>query len=221
MPSTSSPNNTKIDTKTDTQTDTKINDSLTQAAVSQDIQPKHIPPETVSASAALIRAPKLNGSHAVLWYALSLFVVLADQWTKWLAETTLTFHQPVPVIEPVLNWTLAYNPGAAFSFLADQGGWQQWFFAGLAIVMALFLMIYLTRTPRIAKTLNLGLALVLGGAVGNLIDRVRLGHVVDFIHVHYADVWDYPIFNVADIAICIGVVLIIIDMIFLESKRRS
>nr|WP_230655865.1 signal peptidase II [Psychrobacter sp. I-STPA10] len=186
-----------------------------------DIQPKYVSAESISASTALIKAPKLNGKHALLWYTLSLLVIVIDQWTKWLAESTLTFHQPVPVIEPVLNWTLAYNYGAAFSFLADQGGWQKWFFAGLALAMSLFLSIYLTRTPRNAKTLNIGLALVLGGAVGNLIDRVRLGHVIDFIHVHYADVWHYPIFNVADMAICVGVVLIIIDMFFLESKRNG
>lgn len=189
-------------------------------AGNMDIEPKHVSPASASASAALMKAPKLNGSRAVVWYGLSLLVIVADQWTKWLAESTLTFHQPVPVIEPVLNWTLAYNYGAAFSFLADQGGWQKWFFSGLAVAMSIFLMVYLTRAPRIAKTLNVGLALVLGGAVGNLIDRVRLGHVVDFIHVHYANVWNYPIFNVADMAICVGVILIIIDMMFLENKRN-
>lgn len=222
MPNSSkySGENTVSATATNESNDDTINTSV-ESAVVKDIEPKHISPETISANAALIRAPKINGSRALLWYVLSLLVIVADQWTKWLAETTLTFHQPVPVIEPVLNWTLAYNYGAAFSFLADQSGWQKWFFAGLALVMALFLIVYLTRTPRIAKTLNLGLALVLGGAIGNLIDRLLYGHVVDFIHVHYADVWNYPIFNVADMAICIGVVLIIIDMVFLESKRNG
>ncbi|WP_352289028.1 signal peptidase II, partial [Psychrobacter sp. GW64-MNA-CIBAN-0177] len=73
-----------------------------------------------------------NGNQAVKWYGLSLLVLIIDQWTKWLAETKLTFHEPVSVIEPILNWTLAYNSGAAFSFLADAGGWQKWFFVGLA-----------------------------------------------------------------------------------------
>nr|WP_227677115.1 signal peptidase II [Psychrobacter urativorans] len=162
-----------------------------------------------------------NGSRAFVWYALSLLVLAIDQWTKWLAETNLTFNEPLSVIEPFLNWTLAYNYGAAFSFLADAGGWQKWFFSGLALVMSIFLTIYLIKAPRPAKLLSLGLALVLGGAVGNLIDRLLHGHVIDFIHVHYANVWHYPIFNVADMAICIGVLLIIIDMIFLESKRSS
>ncbi len=171
----------------------------------------------------LTKTPKMiaNGSRAFAWYALSLLVLALDQFTKWLAETNLTFNEPIPVIEPFLNWTLAYNYGAAFSFLADAGGWQKWFFSGLALVMALFLTIYLTRAPRQAKLLSLGLALVLGGAVGNLIDRLRLGKVVDFIHVHYADVWHYPIFNIADMAIMIGVAMIVIDMIFLEKKRHS
>ncbi|PNK61269.1 signal peptidase II [Psychrobacter sp. FDAARGOS_221] len=168
------------------------------------------------------KRPKLipNGRQALLWYVLSLIAIGLDQWTKWLADTRLNFHDPIPVIEPYLNWTLAYNYGAAFSFLADQGGWQKWFFASLSFVMSLFLLVYLTRAPRQAKLLNVGLALILGGAVGNLIDRVRIGKVIDFIHVHYADVWHYPIFNVADIAICTGVALVIIDMLFFENKRN-
>ncbi|WP_019672266.1 signal peptidase II [Psychrobacter lutiphocae] len=162
-----------------------------------------------------------NGSQALLWYLLSALVIGLDQWTKLLADSSLQFHQSIPVIEPYLNWTLAYNYGAAFSFLADQGGWQKWFFAGLSLVMSLFLLIYLTRAPRQARLLNVGLALILGGAIGNLIDRVRIGKVIDFIHVHYADVWHYPIFNVADIAICTGVAIVVVDMLFFENKRNA
>ncbi|AMT96089.1 MULTISPECIES: signal peptidase II [Psychrobacter] len=170
----------------------------------------------------LTKTPKMitNGSRAFMWYLLALVVVIIDQWTKWLAETNLTFHEPVPVIEPFLNWTLAYNYGAAFSFLADAGGWQKWFFSGLALVMALFLIVYLIKAPRKATLLSVGLAMVLGGAVGNLIDRLLHGHVIDFIHVHNADVWHYPIFNIADMGISIGVALIVIDMLFLEKKRE-
>lgn len=171
----------------------------------------------------LTKTPKMiaNGSRAFMWYALALVVLVIDQWTKWLAETNLTFNEPVPVIEPFLNWTLAYNYGAAFSFLADAGGWQKWFFSGLALVMSLFLIIYLIKAPRKAKLLSIGLALVLGGAVGNLIDRLLHGHVIDFIHVHNADVWHYPIFNIADMGISVGVAMIVIDMIFLEKKRSA
>lgn len=180
-------------------------------------------PAYATASPSLTKRPKLipNKQRALLWYVLSLIVIGLDQWTKWLAELKLNFHEPVAVIEPILNWTLAYNYGAAFSFLADQGGWQKWFFAGLSLAMSLFLVIYLTRAPRQAKLLNIGLALILGGAIGNLIDRVRIGKVIDFIHVHYADVWHYPIFNVADIAICVGVAIVVIDMLFLEGKRNA
>ena len=96
------------------------------------------------------KTPKLvaNGTRAFMWYGLALVIIVIDQWTKWLAETKLTFHDPVPVIEPFLNWTLAYNYGAAFSFLADAGGWQKWFFSGLALLMSLFLIIYLLKAPR-------------------------------------------------------------------------
>lgn len=190
---------------------------------SNNLADKTVAPAYATASPSLTKRPKLtpNKQQALLWYVLSLVVIGLDQWTKWLAELKLNFHEPVAVIEPILNWTLAYNYGAAFSFLADQGGWQKWFFAGLSLAMSLFLVWYLTRAPRQAKLLNVGLALILGGAIGNLIDRVRIGKVIDFIHVHYADVWHYPIFNVADIAICVGVAIVVIDMLFLEGKRNA
>lgn len=196
-----------------------------QVPIDVDSSPKPAHATTGSSStpkSRLNKTPKMiaNGRLALNWYLLSLVVIILDQWTKWLAETNLTFLEPVPVIEPFLNWTLAYNYGAAFSFLADAGGWQKWFFAGLALLMSLFLIGYLAKAPRQAKLLSLGLALVLGGAVGNLIDRLLHGHVIDFIHVHYADIWHYPIFNIADIGISIGVLLIVIDMLFLEKKRE-
>lgn len=212
MPNSQEPNST--DSSDSKQTPTDIDDS-----------PKPAHATTGSSSTPkgrLNKTPKIvaNGSRAFMWYLLSLVVIVIDQWTKWLAETNLTFLEPVPVIEPVLNWTLAYNYGAAFSFLADAGGWQKWFFSGLALVMSLFLIAYLIKAPRQAKLLSVGLALVLGGAIGNLIDRVRIGKVIDFIHVHYHDVWHYPIFNIADMAIMLGVAMIIIDMLFLEKKRE-
>lgn len=212
MPNSQEPNST--DSSDSKQTPTDIDDS-----------PKPAHATTGSSSTPkgrLNKTPKIvaNGSRAFMWYLLSLVVIVIDQWTKWLAETNLTFLEPVPVIEPFLNWTLAYNYGAAFSFLADAGGWQKWFFSGLALVMSLFLIAYLIKAPRKATLLSFGLALVLGGAVGNLIDRLLHGHVIDFIHVHYADVWHYPIFNIADMAIMLGVAMIVIDMLFLEKKRE-
>ena len=159
----------------------------------------------------LNKTPKMvaNGSRAFIWYLLSLVVIIIDQWTKWLAETKLNFLEPVPVIEPFLNWTLAYNYGAAFSFLADAGGWQKWFFSGISVV-AVLVIVYLLKKYHQQKLFSLGLALVLGGAIGNLYDRLTLGYVVDFLHFHYqAHAW--PAFNVADSAICVGVALLLID----------
>ena len=219
---------TNIETNTETETPTEppieiIHETINPADRKETPRAVHVTTgSSMTPKGRLSKGTKLtqNGRHAFVWYALAFLVLIIDQWTKWLAQTHLTFHEPVPVIEPFLNWTLAYNYGAAFSFLADAGGWQKWFFAGLALVMSLFLMGYLIKAPRQARLLSIGLGLVLGGAVGNLIDRLLHGHVIDFIHVHYADAWHYPIFNIADMGISIGVVLIIIDMIFLEKKRH-
>lgn len=104
--------------------------------------------------------------------------------------------------------------------LANQSGWQKWFFAVLGVAVSAFVIGYLRKIPKTAYVLSLGLALVLGGAIGNVVDRVLHGHVIDFIHVHYADAWHYPIFNIADIGICVGMALVVIDMLFLESRRK-
>jgi len=142
------------------------------------------------------------------WLWLSLFLVILDQATKWLAVGLLNPFHPVPVV-PLLNLTLMYNEGAAFSFLAGAGGWQRWFFAGFALVMTLVLVVWLLRLrPREGHTAA-ALSLVAGGAVGNLIDRVRTGRVVDFIDVYVGE-WHWPAFNIADSAISVGVVLLLL-----------
>ena len=105
--------------------------------------------------------------------------------------------------------------------MADKGGWQKWLFSGLALAVSFGIMAYLRKIPQQAKLLALGLSLVMAGALGNLIDRVRLGYVIDFLHVHYGNAWHFPIFNIADVAINIGVVLILIDAFLLESKRKT
>lgn len=151
------------------------------------------------------------------WLALSLIAIAIDQYTKYLASTHLTYGEPVPVM-PMLNWTLLHNYGAAFSFLSDAGGWQRWFFTALALAVSLVITVWLLRLKSNMKTLAAALALILGGALGNLIDRLSLGYVVDFIHVYYQN-WHYPAFNIADSAITLGVVLLIVDMLFLERKR--
>lgn len=161
-----------------------------------------------------------SNNNAMKYYLIALVVLMLDQITKIYFDSRFELYETVDVIPPLLNWTLAYNHGAAFSFLADQAGWQKWFFAVLGLAVAVFLTVYIRQVPRMAKALSLGLALVLGGAIGNVVDRFLYGYVIDFIHVHYADIWHYPIFNIADIGICIGMVLVVYDMLFLEKKRQ-
>ncbi len=162
-----------------------------------------------------------NNNKASLYYVVGLAVLILDQATKIFFEKWLMVEgNSIPVIEPILNWTLAYNRGAAFSFLANQGGWQKWFFAILGLAVSAFIIYYLRQIPKNAKILAWGLALVLGGAIGNVIDRLLYGHVIDFIHVHYANVWHYPVFNIADMAIMGGMGLVVVDMLFFESKRK-
>ncbi len=164
-----------------------------------------------------------KNSHAypfLKWYLVAICLLLLDQISKvYFVKTLVEVNNTISVIEPVLNWTLAHNYGAAFSFLATQGGWQKFFFAGLALVVSLFLIWYIRVVPKQAKVLSLALSLILGGALGNLIDRVNYGYVIDFIHVHYANVWHYPVFNIADIGIVSGVFFMVVDMLFLEKKR--
>lgn len=146
------------------------------------------------------------------WLWLSLFVILLDQATKYLADSLLTWGQPVPVL-PFFNLTLLYNTGAAFSFLSDAGGWQRWFFILLALGVSAVLVHWLRRLPREQLRMAVALSLILGGAIGNVIDRIWFGHVIDFIQLYYRD-WYWPAFNVADSAITIGAVLLIWDGLF-------
>lgn len=153
-----------------------------------------------------------------IWLAVSAIVILLDWHTKSLASDALELYRPVEVF-PWLNITLAHNYGAAFSFLSDAGGWQRWFFIVLASGISLFLLVWLLRLPRQEWLTALGLSMILGGAIGNLIDRIVLGYVVDFIDVYYQQ-WHYPAFNVADSAITCGVVLLLLDML-MQSRRKS
>ena len=145
------------------------------------------------------------------WTWLAVVVVVLDQLTKYIASTSLEMHTPVAVM-PMFNWTLMHNPGAAFSFLANESGWQRWFFAIIAIVVSVVIVFWLKRLQQHEKWQAIALALILGGAVGNVIDRLSLGYVVDFIQVYYQH-WYWPAFNLADSAISVGVALIIIDSI--------
>lgn len=146
-----------------------------------------------------------NTALKTLW--LTLVLIVLDQLTKYWANAALVPGQPVAII-PHLNFTLVYNTGAAFSFLAEMGGWQRWFFALLAMGVSIALTIWLKRLPPVWNSETLAINLILSGAVGNLIDRVLFGKVTDFVDF-YIGTWHYATFNVADMAISLGAVLII------------
>ncbi len=152
------------------------------------------------------------------WLWLSTLVVILDQLTKQIAENSLLLHKPVAVL-PGFNWTLMYNEGAAFSFLSQAGGWQRWFFIILSTVISIALIIWLRQLKKDQQVLSAGIAFILGGAIGNLIDRVLFGHVIDFIQVYYQDLY-WPAFNLADSAITLGAGLLILD-IFLEHRKTT
>ncbi len=153
------------------------------------------------------------------WFALSLIIILLDQLTKQIAVDIIPLYESIEVL-PFFSWTLLYNEGAAFSFLSDQGGWQRWFFIILSTIVTTVLAIWLFRLQDDEQSIALSLSLIIGGAIGNLIDRVLLGHVVDFIHLHYQEYY-WPAFNVADSAITVGVVIMIIDSLFFAQKRED
>ena len=155
--------------------------------------------------------------HNLMWLGLSVLAIIIDQWMKNIASTHLTYADPVPVL-PFLNWTLLHNYGAAFSFLSDAGGWQHYLFTGLAGIVSIIFIFWLMRMPKSTVILPMAIALILGGAIGNLIDRISLGYVVDFIHVFYQN-HHFPAFNIADSAITLGTILLLIDTFFLEKKR--
>ena len=154
---------------------------------------------------------------ALSWLGLSAVLVALDQWSKWLALEHLEYLQPVPFIEEFWNWTLVHNYGAAFSFLSQAGGWQRWLFTALAIGISLVLVGWLARTPRADWRTALPFALVVGGAVGNLIDRLRFGYVIDFVDWFWRD-YHWPAFNVADSAIVVGAVMLVLLSFRQEAK---
>jgi signal peptidase II len=152
--------------------------------------------------------------NALPWLWLSAIVIALDQISKWWALHALApAGVPHSVIPGFLNWTLAFNRGAAFNFLADGSGWQRWFFVVLALVICAVLLVWLARTPRRDWRTGLPLGLIVGGALGNLIDRLHAAQVTDFIHVYFRQ-WDYPVFNVADCGITVGAVLLIVFGMF-------
>jgi signal peptidase II len=156
-----------------------------------------------------LTALRFQRTHPAAWLWLSLFIVAFDQATKFLVTRFLELYDRVVVL-PVLDFTLLHNTGAAFSLLADASGWQRGFFVTLGIVVSVALVAWLWRLPRGEKFLPLALALIIGGAIGNVIDRIAHGYVIDFIHAHWGGAY-FPAFNIADSAITIGAALLIFD----------
>lgn len=151
------------------------------------------------------------------WLWLTIVLIAVDQWTKRLILQRLEPYDEIYVL-PVLDIVRWHNEGAAWSILADAGGWQRWFFIGLAVLISIVLLVWLRRLKAGERMTALALALILGGAIGNLVDRVLYGYVIDFIDVYY-DSWHWPTFNVADSAITAGAALLLLEA--LSDGRRG
>ena len=159
--------------------------------------------------------------NALPWLWLSAVVIVLDQLSKWWAVHALQpMGMPHAVIPGFLNWTLAFNSGAAFSFLADGAGWQRWFFVALAVVISAVLVVWLRRTPRRDWRTAMPLAFIIGGAIGNLIDRLHAAQVTDFIQVYFRQ-WSYPVFNLADCGITVGAVMLVVFGLFAGKSGGS
>ena len=161
-----------------------------------------------------------NSATGMRWLWVALLVIVLDQITKWLASDQLSYGEQIAIIPHFFNMTVLHNTGAAFSFLSDAGGWQRWFFTAVAFGVSIGIIIWLSRLNDAQRWLTVALVLVLGGALGNLWDRLFLGYVVDFIQVYYQQ-WYWPAFNIADSAITIGAVMLFIDAFRAEQQPES
>ena len=155
--------------------------------------------------------PNIQGYKNLSWLLLSIVIIIADRIVKMFMQQHLTVGLPLP-ITPFFNLTLLHNSGAAFSFLSAASGWQRWLFTVIAMVISILLVIWLYRLPRQQCLIAVAIALIVGGALGNLWGRISYGYVIDFLDFHINN-WHWPAFNIADSAVCIGVVLLIIDML--------
>ncbi len=153
------------------------------------------------------------------WLAVAVFVIVLDQLSKLWVVACLRLYQRIEIL-PLFDLTHVHNTGAAFSFLADAGGWQRWFFLGLAVLISGAILHYLWRLKAHEQGQLAGLSLILGGALGNFIDRARLGFVIDFLDFHYRQ-WHWPAFNIADAAITIGVALLLLDSFRPHQKNKE
>ena len=160
----------------------------------------------------------------IAFLLLSFFIVALDQYTKYLVVEHIPAYTAGIALTPFFSLVHVHTEGAAFSFLAGMGGWQRWFFIAIAVVISLALVVALLRTSKKRPFTCLGIALVLGGAVGNLLDRIFLGHVVDFLLFYLKGdgwFWSYPSFNVADIAVCVGAFLLVITGCFGKDDKKG
>jgi len=153
------------------------------------------------------------------WLGLSLLALVLDQGSKLLVDNTMQLYQSIPLL-PFFKLTYVHNTGAAFSFLSEAGGWQRWFFAGLALVISVIIAVWLSRLEKYETLLAVSLSLILGGAVGNLIDRLAYGYVIDFLDVYYGT-WHWPAFNIADSAITLGVALMLLESFGLGKAKEE
>lgn len=157
-----------------------------------------------------------NRNWLILLFSIAAVCVGLDQWTKWLAESHLAYRERINIL-PFFDFTLLYNKGAAWSFLSDAGGWQRYFFTGISAVASIGISYWIVSLKGSQRLLAFGLAFVLGGAVGNLIDRALEGQVVDFLLFYWNGSY-FPAFNLADSAITLGAAILIYDMIFNGQK---
>lgn len=153
------------------------------------------------------------------WLWLSLLAIILDQVSKLVVDNTMQLYESIPLI-PYFNLTYVHNTGAAFSFLSEAGGWQRWFFAVLALFISAVLSVWLAKLQKHETLLALALSLVLGGAIGNLIDRLAYGYVIDFLDVYY-NTWHWPAFNIADSAITLGVMLMLAESFGLGKSQKA
>ncbi|TLX45753.1 lipoprotein signal peptidase [Pseudoalteromonas phenolica] len=152
---------------------------------------------------------EVKQKSGLIWLVLSLLLFAVDYITKAVVVANMKLYESIEIL-PIFNFTYMHNYGAAFSFLSDAGGWQRWFFSSIAVVISVLLTYWLKKLPAKNWVLCGAYSMVIGGAIGNLVDRLVHGYVVDFLHFYYQD-WHYPAFNVADIAIVCGAGLLLLD----------
>ncbi len=166
-----------------------------------------------------LESSSTSNARFIIWMIVAVVIVIVDQLTKWAIIEWVPLYDKIP-LNTFINLTHQKNSGAAFSFLADAGGWQRWFLAVLASAVSIVIVVWLWRIRNEEQNiLTAGLALVLGGAIGNLIDRILLGHVTDFIQVLFGS-WAFPSFNVADAGISVGAALLIVDALFFSGRQE-